>query len=65
VNDKLAEALAKFTVQKGKNMTLLILCGFILALVHKESTGSIFGALCLAVGAPAVAEKWPASGSAQ
>lgn len=55
------DALASFVRQKGKNMTLLIVCGFVIALTHREAAASVFAALCLAVGAPAVAEKWQAT----
>ena len=55
------EALAKFLDQKGKNLTLLIVVGGLIAFFHEEVAGTIVSALCLAVSAPAVAEKWPSA----
>jgi hypothetical protein len=59
------EALAKFMTQKGKNITLLIICGTAVALFHKEAAVAVMSAVALAVGAPAVAEKWPADSTGE
>lgn len=55
------QALAEFIKQKGKNLTLLIIAGTIISVVHDGAAVAVFSAVCLAVGAPAVAEKWPSS----
>lgn len=47
--------------QRGKVVTLLVICGTIVSLVHKEAAGTIFQGLALAVGALASMEAWSAS----
>jgi hypothetical protein len=56
------DAMATFIKQKGKNITLLIVCGTLVALYHEEAAIAVMTAVSLAVGAPAVAEKWSTSG---
>lgn len=59
------EALSRFIEQKGKNLTLLILIGGLIAFFNEEVAGTVFTALCLAVSAPAVAEKWPTASTGE
>ena len=56
------EHIGAFLRQRGKNITLLIVCGTLVALYHEEAAVAGFTAVALAVGAPAVAEKWSTSG---
>ena len=58
-------ALEKIASMKHKNLTLLILCGTLIAYFHEESATAIFTAVALAVGTPAVAEKWSSSGESK
>lgn len=51
--------------QRGKNITLLIVGGTIVSIVHPEAAAAIMSAVCLAVGAPAVADNWAAKTSQQ
>lgn len=61
----MSESFARFLEQRGKNLTLLILCGTLIAFFNEEVAGTIFTALCLAVSAPAVAEKWPSASTGE
>lgn len=54
--------LEKVLSQKQKNLTLLILCGTLIAWFHEEAATAIFTAVSIAVGGPLVAEKWSTSG---
>jgi hypothetical protein len=55
------EHLASILRQRGKNLTLLIVCGTAIAWVHADAAIAIFSAVCVAVGAPAVADNWTSS----
>jgi hypothetical protein len=59
------EHLASVLRQRGKNLTLLIVIGGIVAVVHKEAAVAVMTAVCLAVGAPAVADNWAAKAAAK
>ncbi|MBL8387022.1 MAG: hypothetical protein JNK17_02175 [Hydrogenophaga sp.] len=48
--------------QRGKVVALLVVCGTVVALVHKESAGAVMGAVSLAVGALAGMEAWASKG---
>lgn len=52
------EALLSLARQRGKNITLLVLCGTLVAIVHPDSAVPVMSAVALAVGAPAVADLW-------
>lgn len=56
MNDQIA-AIAK---QRGKVVVLLVVLGFVQAMVHPETAGSVWPALGLAVGALAAMEAWAA-----
>lgn len=60
MNDQLA-SIAK---QRGKVVVLLVVLGFIQAMVHPETAGSVWPALGLAVGALAAMEAYAARGAA-
>jgi hypothetical protein len=53
--------LASIMRQRGKVVTLLVICGTVVSLVHKDAAGSIFQGLALAVGALASMEAWSAA----
>lgn len=56
----MTDNLASVMRQRGKVVTLLVLCGTVVSLVHKEAAGTIFQGLALAVGALASMEAWAA-----
>lgn len=60
MNDQLA-SIAK---QRGKVVVLLVVLGFIQAMAHQESAGSVWPELGLAVGALAAMKAYAASGAA-
>lgn len=53
--------LAGIMRQRGKVVTLLVVCGTVVSLVHPESATTIFPSISLAVGALAGMEAWSAS----
>lgn len=56
--------LASIARQRGKVVVLLVVLGFIQAMVHPETAGSVWpAALGLAVGALAAMEAWAARGA--
>lgn len=58
MNDQIA-SIAK---QRGKVVVLLVVLGFIQAMVHPETAGPVWAALGLAVGALAAMEAYAARG---
>jgi hypothetical protein len=54
--------LASIMKQRGKVVTLLVLCGTVVSLVHPESATTIFPSISLAVGALAGMEAYAARG---
>ena len=58
----MTDNLASVMRQRGKVVTLLVLCGTVVSLVHPESATTIFPSVSLAVGALAGMEAWAARG---
>lgn len=58
------DALLSLARQRGKNITLLVVCGTLVALVHADAAVAVMSAVAVAVGAPAVAETWVGAGGA-
>ena len=56
------EQLARIAKQRGKVVALMVLLGFIQAMVHPETSGSVWPAIGLAVGALSAMEAWAARG---
>lgn len=54
--------LASIMRQRGKVVTLLVLCGTVVSLVHPESATTIFPSVSLAVGALAGMEAYASRG---
>ena len=54
MNDSLASVLR----QRGKVLVLFIVCGTVVALVHREAIGSIFAALSAPVAAFVAVGEW-------
>jgi hypothetical protein len=59
------DAIASIARLRGKVITLLVICGTIVSLVHKETATTIFPAISLAAGALAGMEAWAAKGGAE
>lgn len=54
------DQIAYIAKQRGKVVVLLVVLGFIQAMVHPETAGSVWPALGLAVGALAAMEAYAA-----
>lgn len=49
--------------QRGKVVALFVVCGAVVAAMHKEAAAAIFAALAVPVGALAGVEAWAAKGA--
>lgn len=57
------EGLTNVFKQQEKNITLLIVCGTLVAVVHPSVAAAVMSGVCTAVGASFVARNW--AGKAQ
>lgn len=57
------EQLASIARQRGKVVLLMLVLGFIQTMVHPETSGSVWPAIGLAVGALAAMEAYAAKSS--
>lgn len=54
MNDQIASIIK----QRGKNLTLLVICGTLVSMFHPEVAAAVMAGVCTAVGASFVAENW-------
>lgn len=59
----MSDSFASIARQRGKTVLLLVLLGFAQTMVHPETSGSVWPAIGLAVGALAGMEAWAARGT--
>jgi len=55
--------MEKLLLQRGKVVALFVICGAVVAAMHKEAAAAIFAALAVPVGALAGVEAWAAKGA--
>lgn len=53
------DSIAAVLKQRGKNLTLLIVGGVLVSLIHPETAMAVMSVVSTAVGASFVAENWP------
>ena len=59
----MTDQLASIAKQRGKVVVLFVICGAVVAAMHKEAAAAIFAALAVPVGALAGVEAWAAKGA--
>jgi len=59
----MTEQFASIAKQRGKVVTLLVVCAFVLCMFHPEVTPLVWGPTALAVGALAGVEAWATKGA--
>lgn len=59
----MTDQLLSIARQRGKVVVLLVVLGFVQAMVHPETASSVWPAMGLAVGALAAMEAWSSKGT--
>lgn len=59
----MTDSVSTIAKQRGKTVLLMVVLGFTQTMVHPETSGSVWPAIGLAVGALAGMEAWAARGT--
>lgn len=59
----MTDQLAAIAKQRGKTVALFVFLGFVQSMAHPETSGTVWPALGLAVGALGAMEAWASKGT--